>query len=170
MNKPTIHPTAFVAPNATLTGDVTVEAEASIWFGCVLRAEEAPILIGPRTNVQDLTVVHTDPGYPCRLGADVTVGHQVVLHGATVEDGALIGIGAVVLNGAVVGKEAIVGAGAVVPEGTIIPPRTLAIGVPARVVRRLEEADLARLRGATDWYLKQARTYQGREEGDERGD
>jgi len=90
---PRIHPSVFVAPGAVLIGDVTVEEEASIWFGCVLRAEEAPIHIGPRTNIQDLTVIHTDVDRPCRVGAGVTVGHRAVLHGAVVEDGALIGIG-----------------------------------------------------------------------------
>ena len=167
MKKPTIHPTAFVAPNATLIGDVTVEAEASIWFGCVLRAEEAPIVVGPRTNVQDLTVIHTDAGKPCRLGAEVTVGHRAVLHGATVEDGVLIGIGAILLNGSVVGREAMIGAGAVVPEGAAIPPRTLAVGVPARVVRPLEERDLKRAQEAVIWYVEQARAYRQREREDE---
>ncbi|HEY75152.1 MAG TPA: gamma carbonic anhydrase family protein [Thermoflexia bacterium] len=159
MKQPQVHPTAFIAPNAVLVGNVTVEAEASVWFGCVLRAEEAPILVGPQTNVQDLTVIHTDPDRPCRLGAGVTIGHRAVIHGATIEDGALIGIGAIVLNGAVVGEEAIVGAGAVVPEGSTIPPRTLALGVPARVVRSLEPADLERAREAAAWYVKRARLY-----------
>jgi carbonic anhydrase/acetyltransferase-like protein (isoleucine patch superfamily) len=159
VKQPQVHPTAFIAPNAVLVGNVTVEAEASVWFGCVLRAEEAPILVGPQTNVQDLTVIHTDPDRPCRLGAGVTIGHRAVIHGATIEDGALIGIGAIVLNGAVVGEEAIVGAGAVVPEGSTIPPRTLALGVPARVVRSLEPADLERAREAAAWYVKRARLY-----------
>jgi len=165
--KPYVHPTAYIAPTATLVGSVVVEEEASIWFGCVLRAEEAPIVVGPRTNVQDLTVIHTDPGQPCRLGAGVTVGHRAVLHGATVEDGALIGIGAIVLNGAVVGEEAMVGAGAVVTENVVIPPRTLALGIPAKVVRMLHEQDLARLRLAADWYVQEARAYQ-EEKDDER--
>lgn len=160
---PTVHPSAFVASNATLIGDVTVEAEASIWFGCVLRAEEAPIVIGPQSNVQDLTVVHTDADKPCHVGRGVTIGHRAVLHGATVGDGALIGIGAIVLNGAVVGEEAIVAAGAVVPEGAVIPPRSLAVGLPARVVRPLTEADLERSRRATARYLKYALMYRGRE-------
>ncbi|MCX7856129.1 MAG: gamma carbonic anhydrase family protein [Anaerolineae bacterium] len=159
MNGPRIHPTAFVAPNAVVAGDVTVEEEASIWFGCVLRAEEAPIHIGPRSNVQDLTVVHTDVGRPCRVGAGVTVGHRAVLHGAIVEDGALIGIGAILLNGAVVGAEAIVGAGAVVPEGAVIPPRTLAVGVPAKVVRELREEEILRLRRDAAHYVEKARVY-----------
>ncbi len=156
---PQFDPSAYIAPNATVIGDVLVEAEASIWFGCVLRAEAAPIVIGPRSNVQDLSVVHTDPGQPCRLGAGVTVGHHVVLHGATVEDGALIGIGAIILDGAVVGAETIVGAGALVTEGLVIPPRTLALGVPAKVVRELREEELVRLQITAAWYVEQARIY-----------
>jgi carbonic anhydrase/acetyltransferase-like protein (isoleucine patch superfamily) len=158
--KPQIHPAAYIAPTATVIGNVLVKAEASIWFGCVIRAEEAPIVLGPRTNVQDLTVIHTDPGQPCRLGTGVTVGHRAVLHGATVEDGSLVGIGAIVLNGAVVGEEALVGAGAVVTEGTVIPPRTLALGVPAKIVRELREEEVARLRATAISYVLKARAYQ----------
>ncbi len=159
MSRPKIHPSVFIAPNAIVVGDVTVEEEASIWFGCVLRAEEAPIHIGPRSNIQDLTVIHTDVNRPCRVGAGVTVGHRAVLHGAVVEDGALIGIGAIVLNGAIVGAEAIVGAGAVVPESAIIPPRTLALGVPVKVVRELREEEVQRLRRDAAHYVEKARAY-----------
>ncbi len=159
MKTPRIHPTVFIAPGAVIVGDVEVEEEASIWFGCVLRAEEAPIHIGPRSNIQDLTVIHTDVGRPCRVGMGVTVGHRAVLHGATVGDGALIGIGAIVLNGAVVGEEAIVGAGAVVPEEMVIPPRTLALGIPAKVVRELREEEIERMRRDTVWYVRKAQMY-----------
>lgn len=159
MKTPHVHPTVFVAPNAVVVGDVEIDEEASIWFGCVLRAEEAPIRIGPRSNIQDLVVIHTDVDRPCLVGKEVTVGHRAVLHGATVGDGALIGIGAIVLNGAVVGEEAIVGAGAVVPEETVIPPRTLALGVPAKVVRALEEEEIARLRRDVAWYVRKAQAY-----------
>jgi carbonic anhydrase/acetyltransferase-like protein (isoleucine patch superfamily) len=165
MRKPRIHPKAYVARTATVIGNVVVEEEASVWFGCVLRAEEAPIVVGPRTNVQDLTLIHTDQGQPCRLGAWITVGHRAVLHGATIEDGALVGIGAIVLDGAVVGKEAIIGAGAVVTEGTVIPPRTLALGVPAEVVRELQTEDLRRAQETAVWYAEQAQAYRKREEG-----
>lgn len=154
-----IHPTAFVAPNATLIGNIRIMEGASVWFGCVLRAEDAPIVVGPRTNVQDLTMIHTDPGYPCRLGAGVTVGHRAVIHGATVEDGAMIGIGAIVLNGAVVGEEALIGAGALVTEGSVVPPRALALGLPAQVVRELGSEDLARLRAAATWYVEKAHKF-----------
>lgn len=163
IEEPRVHPTAFVAPTATLLGDVTVGEGASIWYGCVLRAEEAPIVIGPRTNVQDLSVIHADAGQPCTLGAGVTVGHRAVLHSATVEDGALVGIGAIVLNGAVVGEQAMVGAGAVVPEGTVVPARTLAVGVPVAVVRELREEDLQRMLGAAAWYVEAGRLYREQE-------
>lgn len=148
---------AFVAPNATIVGRVEIGAEASIWFGSVLRGDNEPIVIGPRTNVQDLSVIHTDEGVPCTVGAGVTVGHRAVLHGATVGNGALIGIGAIVLNGASVGREAMVGAGAVVTEGQAIPPRHLALGVPASVVRELSQDEIERLRHAAAHYVARAK-------------
>ncbi|MGD2178135.1 MAG: gamma carbonic anhydrase family protein [Anaerolineae bacterium] len=154
-----IHSTAYVAPNATIIGDVRIAAEASVWFGCVLRGDNEPIEIGPRTNVQELTVIHTDEGAPCILGAGVTVGHRVVLHGATIEDGAMIGIGAIVLNGATVGSEALIGAGALVTEGQVIPPWHLALGVPAKVVRELAEEEIERLRAAALHYVGRAQAF-----------
>ena len=154
-----VHPTAYVAPNATIVGDVRVADGASVWFGCVLRGDNAAITIGARTNVQDLTVIHADVGQPCTLGEEVTVGHRAVLHSATVEDGALIGIGAIVLNGAVVGREALVGAGALVPEGMNIPLRRLALGVPARVVRELTDEEIKRSRTFAEHYVAQARMF-----------
>lgn len=150
---------AFVAPNATVRGNVVLEEQTSVWFGAVVRGDTELVEIGARTNVQDLAVLHADPGFPCRLGTDVTIGHAAVVHGATVEDGALIGIRAVVLNGAVVGAGAIVGAGAVVTEGMVIPPRKLVVGVPARIVRDLNEADIERNRHAASHYVEAARTY-----------
>lgn len=128
--------TAYVADTATVAGNVTLADGVSIWFGTVLRAEMAPITIGADSNLQDNSVVHTDPEYPVDVGERVTVGHRVVLHGCTVEDDALIGMGAVVMNGAVIGEGAVVGAGAVVTEGTVVPPRTIAVGVPAKVLEK----------------------------------
>jgi len=157
-----IDDTAFVAPNATIVGRVKVEAEASVWFGCVLRGDNDPIVVGPRSNVQDLSMIHTDEGVPCTVGAGVTVGHRVVLHGATIGDGALIGIGAIVLNGARVGEQAVVGAGAVVTEGQEIPPRHLALGVPAKVVRELTDEELTRLKHAADHYVERAKAFRAR--------
>ncbi len=157
-----IDDTAFVAPNATIVGRVKVEAEASVWFGCVLRGDNDPIVVGPRSNVQDLSMIHTDEGVPCTVGAGVTVGHRVVLHGATIGDGALIGIGAILLNGARVGEQAVVGAGAVVTEGQEIPPRHLALGVPAKVVRELTDEELTRLKHAADHYVERAKAFRAR--------
>ena len=133
---PALDETAFVADNAVLAGDVRLGRRASVWFGCVLRSEVEAITIGEDTNVQDLSVVHTDPGSPVVLGDRVTVGHHVVLHGCTVEDDALIGMGAVVLNGAVIGRGAVVAAGAVVTQGTVVPEMALVAGVPAKVLDR----------------------------------
>jgi carbonic anhydrase/acetyltransferase-like protein (isoleucine patch superfamily) len=160
-----IQDSAYVAPNATIMGAVQIGAEASVWFGCVLRGDNERIVIGARTNVQDLTVIHTDEGVPCTLGTEVTVGHRAVLHGAKIGDGALIGIGAIVLNGATVGEEAMVGAGAVVTEGQVIPPRHLAVGVPARVVRALTDEEVAHLRTAAAHYVSRAEALRKRETG-----
>ena len=133
---PQVDETAFVADGAVLAGDVRLGPRSSVWFGCVLRSEIEPITIGAETNVQDLTVVHTDPGSPVVLGDRVSVGHRAVLHGCTIEDDVLIGMGAVVLNGARVGRGALVGAGAVVTQGTEVPAGAMALGVPAKVVQR----------------------------------
>jgi carbonic anhydrase/acetyltransferase-like protein (isoleucine patch superfamily) len=151
-----IDSSAYVAPNATIMGRVEIGAQASVWFGCVLRGDNEPIVIGARTNVQDLTVIHTDEGVPCTLGSGVTVGHRAVLHGAMIGDGALIGIGAIVLNGVTVGERAMVGAGAVVTEGQVIPPRHLALGVPAKVVRELTDEEIERLKAAAAHYVGRA--------------
>ena len=133
---PRLDPDAFVAPGATVAGNVTLAGGVSVWFGCSVRAEASAVTIGRDTNLQDLTVVHTDAAYPTTVGERVTVGHRAVLHGCTIEDDVLIGMGAVVLNGAHVGAGAVVAAGAVVREGTEVPPMTLAVGVPATVKQR----------------------------------
>jgi len=134
--EPRIADDVYLAPTATVAGDVDLAAGVSVWFGTVLRSERAAITIGPDTNLQDLTVVHTDEGHPVEVGARVTVGHRVVLHGCAVGDDALIGMGAVVMNGARVGAGALVAAGAVVTEGARIPEGALAVGIPARVLDR----------------------------------
>ncbi|WP_243030822.1 gamma carbonic anhydrase family protein [Thermus altitudinis] len=130
---PKVHPTAFIAPGAYVVGEVEVGEGASIWFAAVVRGDLERVVVGPGSNVQDGAVLHADPGFPCLLGPEVTVGHRAVVHGAVVEEGALIGMGAVVLNGARVGKNAVVGAGAVVPPGMEVPEGKLAVGVPARI-------------------------------------
>jgi carbonic anhydrase/acetyltransferase-like protein (isoleucine patch superfamily) len=133
---PTIDAAAFLASNATVVGHVTIGARTSLWYGCVVRSELASVTIGEGSNLQDLTVVHTDADAPVVVGDRVTVGHRVILHGCVVEDDALIGMGAVIMNHAVIGRGAVVAAGAVVTEGTRVPPMTLAVGVPAKVVER----------------------------------
>lgn len=134
-HEPELSPGAFVHEAAEVIGRVRLGAGASVWPRAVIRGDTEDIVVGDGSNVQDGAVLHADPGFPCRVGDDVTVGHLAVVHGCTVGDGAMVGMGAIVMNGAVVGAGSIVGAGAVVPEGVAIPPGAMAVGVPARVVR-----------------------------------
>lgn len=157
-----VHPTAWIAPGASVTGEVHLAEEVSVWYGCVLRGDIAPIRVGPRTNVQDGSVVHVDHGMPTIIGADVVVGHGAIVHAATVEDGSLIAIRAAVLSEAVVGAGSIVGAGAVVTEGQVIPPRSLVLGVPGRVVRMVTDEEAARVRELAGRYVVYARGYRER--------
>jgi carbonic anhydrase/acetyltransferase-like protein (isoleucine patch superfamily) len=150
---------AFVAANAVVTGDVTLGADAGVWFGCVLRGDDAPLSIGRRTNVQDLSVVHADTGVPNTIGEECTIGHRVVLHGARVGDRCLIGMGAVLLGGSVIGDESLVAAGAVVKERFAVPPRSLVAGVPAKVVRELSEDEVASIRASAEGYVRKIRLY-----------
>ena len=131
---PQVAPTAWVAPTATVIGNVVIEEGASIWYGVVIRADRARIRIGARSNVQDNAIFHADPGAPVDLGADVTVGHGAIVHGATVEDGCLVGMGSTLLNNAVVGAGSLVAASALVREGQVIPPGSMVAGVPAKVL------------------------------------
>ncbi|MCR3721904.1 MULTISPECIES: gamma carbonic anhydrase family protein [Prauserella salsuginis group] len=150
--RPTIDPSAWVAPDAVVVGAVTMRAESSAWYTAVLRADFDAIAVGEGSNVQDGTIVHADPGYPVTIGNGVSVGHRAVLHGCTVEDDCLIGMGAVVLNGAVIGRGSLIAAGAVVPHGTEIPSRSLVAGVPAKVRRELTDDErAANLRNASDY-------------------
>ena len=154
-----IDASAFVAPGAVVRGEVHLRAGSSVWFGAVIRGDVTAIRVGRRSNVQDLAVLHADPGYPCTIGDRVTIGHGAIVHGATVQDDALIGIRAVVLNGAVVGSGSIVAAGAVVTEGAEIPPNSLAVGVPAKVIRELSGEDRERLRRGAEHYVHAAAAY-----------
>ena len=162
---PSIHRTVYVAPGADIIGRVTLAKDSSIWFGCGLRGDVNRIAIGEATNIQDGSILHVDDEHPCVIADHVHVGHHVNLHGCRVERGAMIGIGAIVLSGAHVGREAIVGAGSVVLEGTRIPPRTLAVGTPAKVVRKITERDAAYVRGWIAKYVQLAKVYKenGRE-------
>ncbi|MEX2180517.1 MAG: gamma carbonic anhydrase family protein [Gemmatimonadaceae bacterium] len=156
---PRIAKTAWVHGAATLIGDVTLGEQVSVWPGAVLRGDRDAIVIGDETNIQDGAVLHCDPGLPCRVGARVTIGDRAVVHGCTVEDGALIGIGAVVLNGAVVGEGSLVAAGAVVGEGMEIPPGSLVVGVPAKVLRQLNDEQRARIEKGYRTYVELKERY-----------
>ncbi len=149
----------YLAPGARLIGNVTLAEQVGIWFNAVLRGDNEPIVIGPGTNVQDGCVLHTDPGFPLTLGADVTVGHSAILHGCTVGDGTLIGMGAVVLNGARIGTGCLIGANALVTEGKETPDHSMVVGQPARVIRPIDAAMAAELRRAAEIYRKRQRQY-----------
>lgn len=154
-----VDPTAFIAAGVVIRGKVSVGAQSSVWFGTVIRGDTERVTIGDRSNIQDLAVVHSDPGFPCEIGDRVTVGHAAIIHGARVESGALIGIRAVVLNGARIGAGALVAAGAVVGEGVQIPPNSLVMGVPGRVVRELSAEQAARVEQAATHYVEAAERY-----------
>ena len=153
---------AWVARGAVVAGDVRLGEDANLWFGVVVRGDDATIAIGARTNVQDGTVIHVDPGAHQVIGDEVTIGHGAICHGVRIDDHALIGMGAKLLSGSVVGEGAVVGAGAVVPENFEVPPWTLVVGVPARIVRTLEgEARLADALRKAHGYVQRAREYTG---------
>ncbi|MGH8852383.1 MAG: gamma carbonic anhydrase family protein [Casimicrobiaceae bacterium] len=149
----------YVAPNATVIGDVVLESESSVWFNVVIRGDNDTITVGARSNIQDGSVLHTDAGVPLTLGPSVSVGHLVMLHGCTIGEGSLIGIKAVILNGARVGRECLIGANTLVPEGRSIPDRSLVLGSPGKVVRTLDAAEVAKLRWIADHYVDNARRY-----------
>jgi carbonic anhydrase/acetyltransferase-like protein (isoleucine patch superfamily) len=151
---PRIPASAYVAPGATVIGKVTLGEHASVWPGAVVRGDDDAIRIGDNTNVQDGAVLHVDPGLPMSVGANVTIGHQAMLHGCTIGDGALIGIQAIVYNKAVIGKECLVAAGAIVTEGKVFADRTLIVGAPAKAIRQLSDADVAAMRTNIDAYVK----------------
>jgi carbonic anhydrase/acetyltransferase-like protein (isoleucine patch superfamily) len=140
---PVVSPSAFVAATATLIGSVTVGAQSSLWYGTVARADLDLITIGERSNLQDGVVLHTDVGFVLSVGSGVSVGHNAILHGCTIEDDVLVGMGAVVMNGAVVGHGSLVGAGALIPAGVVIPPRSLVLGSPGKVRRETSEEEAA---------------------------
>ena len=150
---------AFAAQNATLTGDVSLGEDVGIWFGCVVRGDDAPLSLGRRTNVQDLTMIHADTGVENRIGEEVTIGHGCVLHGAEIADRRLIGMGAVLLGGSKIGEESIVGAGSVVTEGAEIPPRSLVLGIPGRIVREVTEDEVSMIRASAQGYVDKIAQY-----------
>jgi len=150
---------AWVADSAEVIGNVQLGDNASIWFGAVLRGDNEKMTIGRNSNVQDMSMLHSDPGSPLTIGENVTIGHQVMLHGCTIGDNSLIGIQAVVLNNAKIGRNSIVGAGSVVTEGKEFPDNSLIIGSPAKVVRTLDDAAAARLRQSAEHYVENAHRF-----------
>src|SRR5262245_31796750 len=150
---------AFVASNAIVTGDVTLGEDVGIWFGCVVRGDDAPLTVGKRTNVQDLTMIHADTGVPNVIGEEVTIGHRCVLHGARIEDRCLIGMGAVLLGGSVIGAESLIAAGTVVKEGFVVPPRSLVAGVPGKILRELRDDEVESIRKSAEGYVRKIRLY-----------
>ena len=150
---------AWVADSAQVIGNVELAEDASVWFGAILRGDTEPLRVGKGSNVQDASVVHADRGFPTVIGANVTVGHQVVLHGCTIGDGSLIGIQAVVLNGAKIGRHCLVGAGALVTEGKEFPDGAMILGSPAKVVRQLTPEQIERLRRSAAHYVENARRF-----------
>ena len=149
----------WIAPNAVVIGNVIIKKNASVWFGAVLRGDNDPIVIGENSNVQDNSVLHTDKGSPLTVGADVTIGHMVMLHGCTIGDGSLIGIGSVVLNGAKIGRNCLVGAGTLITEGKSFPDNSLVMGSPGRVVRELSADQAAALSKSANGYVENWKRY-----------
>ena len=157
--KPAVAEDAFVAENAALIGDVTLESGANVWYSAVLRGDENSIVIGENSNVQDNATVHVSKTCPVVLGKNVTVGHNAIVHGCTVGDGTMIGMGACELNGAVIGKGCLIGAGALIKENQVIPDGSLCVGVPAKVVRQLDEAGMQKIIDNAALYVSLAKEY-----------
>jgi len=156
---PKLHESCFIAPTADVIGDVTVGENSSIWHRAVLRGDVNRIVVGSNTNIQDGTIVHVADEYPAIIGNNVTIGHGAIVHGCTVKDGAFIGIGAIILDGAVIGEGALIGAGALVTEGKEIPPYSLAVGVPAKVVKELSPEQIEMIKGRAIKYAQLANEY-----------
>ncbi len=157
--QPRIDPTAFAAPGALIMGDVEIGPDSSVWYHAVIRGDTEAIRIGASTNIQDQTMVHADPGFPCVVGDRVTVGHRAILHGCRIEDDCLIGMGAILLNGAKVGAGSVVGAGALLLENAEIPPGSLVVGSPARVLRLLAESTRSKIEHSWRHYCALARRH-----------
>lgn len=153
---PQIDPTAWVAPDANVIGDVVLAEKSSVWFGCTLRGDTETITIGVGSNVQENCVLHSDFGYPLTVGKNCTIGHKVMLHGCTIDDNSLVGMGATILNGAKIGKNCLIGAGALITENKVIPDGSLVMGAPGKVVRTLDEAAIQALTTSAEHYQQNA--------------
>ncbi len=149
----------WVAPCATLVGKVELHLDANIWFGAVLRGDNEMITIGEGSNVQELTMMHTDMGFPLTVGANCTIGHKAIIHGCTIGDNTLIGMGAIIMNGAIIGKNCLIGAGALIAEGKEIADGSLVVGAPCRVVRKLDDGVIAGLKGAAEHYVANSKRF-----------
>ena len=159
MVKPTLHESVYILRGGIVAGDVVMGEKCSVWFNATVRGDRGKVTIGPRTNVQDGVVIHSETGYPVNIGEGVVIGHNAVVHGCTVGDNVLIGMGAVVLNGAVIGKDSVVGAGAVVPPNMVIPDGMLAVGCPAKVVRAVKPAEVQDNKENADNYYALGQQY-----------
>ena len=149
----------WIAPNASVIGEVNLERDASIWFNAILRADNEPIAIGEGSNVQDGAIIHTDPGFACRIGRKVTVGHMAMLHGCSIGDGSLIGIGSVVLNGAKIGKNCIIGSKALVTEGMEVPDGSMVLGIPGKIRKTLTEEEQSIVSLGAEHYIDNYKKY-----------
>jgi carbonic anhydrase/acetyltransferase-like protein (isoleucine patch superfamily) len=149
----------YVADTAVLIGRVRLKAEASVWFGAVLRGDNEWIELGERSQIQDNSTLHTDPGFPMVIGSNCVIGHNVVLHGCTIGDNSLVGMGAIMMNGVKIGKNSLVGAGSVVPEGKSFPDNSLIVGAPARAIRTLDDKLVAMIRGGAEIYVRRWKDY-----------
>ena len=158
-HKPKFNDTNFIAPNATVIGQVILEEDASVWFNVVIRGDNDPIIIGKKSNIQDGSILHTDLGAPLNIGEGVTVGHKVMLHGCTISENCLIGINTTILNHAVIGKNSIVGANSLITEGKEYPENTLIMGSPAKSIRQLREAEIMMINMSSEAYVENGKRF-----------
>jgi carbonic anhydrase/acetyltransferase-like protein (isoleucine patch superfamily) len=156
---PNVHPQAWIAPNASIIGEVHLEKNVSIWWNCVLRGDIELLSVGENTNVQDGSVLHTDPGLRVNIWRDVTIGHRAIIHGCTVGDGSLIGMGATLLNRSVIGRQCLIGANTLIPEGKVIPDRSLVVGAPGRIVRQLTDEEVDAIAHGARHYVENGQRY-----------
>jgi len=156
---PKIAPSAFVAENAVIIGDVEIGENSSVWFGCVIRCEENKIVIGKNTNIQDLTTIHTDHCCSVIIGDNVTVGHNVVLHGCEIGNNVLIGMGTIIMNGSKIGENSLIGAGSLITQNMVIPPNTLVFGRPAKVIRELTSEEIEKIAISAKEYIELSNEY-----------